>query len=176
MIVTITDDQPGGKVGRVSSEVTDARPGGPGARDGGEGPGPELAGRLGYLLKHVWLRLGELTTAALAPYDLIGRELAVLLVLASGEPASQQDAARRLGVDRTTMVGLVDALEAKGLVARHAHAEDRRKNVVELTPAGRTVLRDAMAASEEAERQFLAPLTGPDAQQFRDALRALASG
>ena len=59
---------------------------------------------------------------------------------------------------------------------RHAHAEDRRKNVVELTPAGRTTLREAMAASEEAERQFLAPLTGPDAQQFRDALRALASG
>ena len=147
-----------------------------GARGGGEGPGPELAGRLGYLLKHVWLRLGELTTAALSPYGLIGRELAVLLVLASGEPASQQDAARRLGVDRTTMVGLVDALEAKGLVARHAHAEDRRKNVVELTPAGRTTLRAAMAASEEAERQFLAPLAGPDAQQFRDALRALASG
>src|ERR1700733_3814264 len=138
MIVTITDDQSRGKIGRVSSEVVDvqpggpgaqpggpgaqpggpgarpggpgARPGGPGARGGGEGPGPGLAGRPGYLLQHVCLRLGELTTAALAPYDLIGRELAVLLVLASGEPASQQDAARRLGVDRTTMVGLVDAL------------------------------------------------------------------
>ena len=140
------------------------------------GPGPELTSRLGYLLKHARLKLGELTAAALAPYGLDGRELAVLLVLAGCEPASQQQAARRLGIDRTTMVALLDALEDKGLVTRHPHAEDRRKNVVELTPAGRTTLREAMAASEKAERQFLAPLTGPDAQQFRDALRALASG
>jgi DNA-binding MarR family transcriptional regulator len=176
MIVTLTDDQSGSKIGKVSSEVVDSRPGAPGNQGGGEGPGPELAGRLGYLLKHVWLRLGELTTAALAPYDLTGRELAVLLVLASGEPASQQEAARRLGVDRTTMVALVDALEAKGLVARHPHAADRRKNVVELTPAGHTTLAEATAASAEAERQFLAPLTPPQAQEFREALRALAPG
>lgn len=142
----------------------------------GEGPGPELTSRLGYLLKHARLKLGELTAAALAPYGLDGRELAVLLVLAGCEPASQQQAARRLGIDRTTMVAILDALEDKGLVTRHPSAEDRRKNVVELTPAGRTTLREAMAASEKAERQFLAPLTGPDAQQFRDALRALASG
>lgn len=134
-----------------------------------------MAGRLGYLLKHARVRLTELASAALAPYDLTGRELAVLLVLASGEPASQQQAARRLGVDRTTMVALVDALEDKGLVTRHPHAEDRRKNVVELTETGRVTLRDAAAASEEAERQFLAPLTGPAARQLKDALYALVT-
>ena len=141
----------------------------------GEGPGPELTGRLGYLLKHARLRLGELTAAALAPYGLDGRELAVLLVLASGEPASQQEAARRLDVDRTTMVALVDALEDKGLVARRPHAQDRRKNVVELTPAGRATLRDATQASDDAERRFLAPLTGPATQQLKDALYALVT-
>ena len=52
----------------------------------GEGPGPELTSRLGYLLKHARLKLGDLTAAALAPYGLDGRELAVLLVLASCEP------------------------------------------------------------------------------------------
>jgi DNA-binding MarR family transcriptional regulator len=141
----------------------------------GEGPGPELTGRLGYLLKHARLRLGELAAAALAPYRLDGRELAVLLVLASGEPASQQEAARRLDVDRTTMVALVDALEDKGLVARHPHAQDRRKNVVELTPAGRVTLRDATQASDEAERRFLAPLTSSASQQLKDALYALVT-
>jgi DNA-binding MarR family transcriptional regulator len=141
----------------------------------GEGPGPELTGRLGYLLKHARLRLGELAAAALAPYGLDGRELAVLLVLASGEPASQQEAARRLDVDRTTMVALVDALEDKGLVARHPHALDRRKNVVELTPAGRATLAGATQASNEAERRFLAPLTSSAAQQLKDALHALVT-
>jgi DNA-binding MarR family transcriptional regulator len=140
-----------------------------------EGPGPELTGRLGYLLKHARLRLSELSAAALAPYGLDGRELAALLVLASGEPASQQEAARRLDVDRTTMVALVDALEGKGLVARHPHARDRRKNVVELTATGSATLRAASRASDDAERRFLAPLTGPAIQQLKDALYTLVT-
>ena len=76
----------------------------PGQRDLGSpaGPPPELAGRLGYLLKHAQLGLAGLTAAALEPYRLTGRELAVLTVLAGDEPASQQQAAQRLGVDRTT--------------------------------------------------------------------------
>ena len=101
---------------------------------------PELADRLAYLLKHAQLGLAGLTAEALAPFGVSGRELAVLTVLAGQEPGSQQQAAQRLGVDRTTMVGLVDALEAKGLVRRHAHAADRRRNVVELTEAGREIL------------------------------------
>src|SRR4051794_29919808 len=101
---------------------------------------PLLSARLGYLLKHAQLRLNELTTAALAPFDLNGRELAVLVVLAGHEPASQQQAAERLGVDRTTMVALVDTLQAKGFVARQPSAGDRRKNVVALTEHGRDTL------------------------------------
>jgi DNA-binding MarR family transcriptional regulator len=150
----------------VSSETREDQP-------AEEGPGPELTSRLGYLLKHVQLRLAELTAAALAPYGLDGRELAVLIVLAGCEPASQQQAARRLGIDRTTMVALLDALEDKGLVARHPHVDDRRKNVVELTAAGRDTLRRATKAGDDAERRFLAPLTEPAAQQLKDALQTL---
>jgi DNA-binding MarR family transcriptional regulator len=137
------------------------------------GPPAELAGRLGYLLKHAQLALAELTAAALEPFGLTGRELAVLTVLASGEPASQQQAAHRLGVDRTTMVALVDVLEDKGLVQRHAHAEDRRRNVVELTEKGRDRLRQAGEAAQEAEGRFLAPLSRKDAQRLKAALLAV---
>ena len=134
-----------------------------------------MTSRLGYLLKHAQLQLGELTSAALAPYGLSGRELAVLLSLAGGEPASQQEAAQRLGVDRTTMVALLDALEAKGLVTRHPHAGDRRRNVVELTPAGQQTMGAATEASDDAERRFLAPLTGQAADQLRAALQLLVT-
>ena len=147
----------------------------PGQRDlaSPAGPPPELAGRLGYLLKHAQLGLAELTAAALEPYGLTGRELAVLTVLASGEPASQQQAAQRLGVDRTTMVALVDVLEDKGLVQRHAHTEDRRRNVVELTEKGHDRLDQAGQAAQEAERRFLAPLSRKDAQRLKAALLAV---
>ncbi len=141
----------------------------------GDGLASEPASRLGYLLKHAWLRLGELTSAALAPYGVTGRELAVLVTLADSEPASQQQAARTLGIDRTTMVALLDALEGKGLVARRPDAEDRRRNVVELTASGRDTLAGAAAAYGSAEREFLAPLAGAQAQQFNEALRALVT-
>jgi DNA-binding MarR family transcriptional regulator len=139
------------------------------------GPPPELARRLAYLLKHARERLGELTAAALAPYGLDGRQLAALIVLAACEPVSQQQAARRLGADRTTMVALLDVLEGKGLVSRRPDAQDRRKNVVSLTPAGQVTLRDATRAAEEAERCFLAPLAEAAAGQLRDALCTLVA-
>ena len=140
-----------------------------------DGPGPELSRRLGYLLKHAQLRMAELTAKALTPCGIDGRELAVLLVLAGGEPASQQQAAQRLGIDRTTMVALLDALEGKGLVARHPHADDRRRNVVELTEAGQDALRRATEASDDAEREFLAPLSPQAAQQLRNSLQTIVT-
>lgn len=140
-----------------------------------DGPGPELSKRLGYLLKHAQLRMAELTAKALTPYGIDGRELAVLLVLAGGEPASQQQAAQRLGIDRTTMVALLDALEGKGLVARRPHADDRRRNVVELTGAGQDALRRATEASDDAEREFLAPLSPQSGQQLRDSLQTIVT-
>lgn len=140
-----------------------------------DGPGPELSRRLGYLLKHAQLRMAELTAKALTPYGIDGRELAVLLVLAGGEPASQQQAAQRLDIDRTTMVALLDTLEGKGLVSRHPHADDRRRNVVELTGAGHDTLRRAAKASDDAEREFLAPLGPQAAQQLRNSLQTIVT-
>jgi DNA-binding MarR family transcriptional regulator len=66
----------------------------------------------------------------------------VLSVLRADHPLSQQEVAEQLGVDRTTMVALVDALESKGLVERHRNAADRRKNIVQLTSAGRRCRRN----------------------------------
>jgi DNA-binding MarR family transcriptional regulator len=136
-------------------------------------PGPELTGRLGYLLKHAQSRLAELNAEALAPHGITGRELAVLLVLAGREPASQQEAAGRLGIDRTTMVAFLDTLERKGLVARRPDANDRRRNVLALTETGTDTLRLAVKASDDAQRRFLAPLTRTASEQLKRSLYKL---
>lgn len=140
-----------------------------------EGPGPELSRNLVYLLKHAHLRMAELTTKVLAPLGIDGRELGVLLALAGREPKSQQQAAQRLGIDRTTMVAMLDTLEGKSLVSRHPDADDRRRNVVELTDAGKEILRRATQASDDVERDFLAPLTPQAAQQLRDSLHTIVT-
>jgi DNA-binding MarR family transcriptional regulator len=134
-----------------------------------------LASRLGYLLKHAQRRLVEAAAPVMAPFGIDGRELAVLTLLAAGSPLSQQEAADELDVDRTTMVALVDALEAKGLVERHRSLADRRKNIVALTPAGQNRLRRAGKARDEVEGEFLAPLGDALSRQFIRALQILAS-
>ena len=136
-------------------------------------PLPALAGRLGYLLKHAQLRLAELTGSAMAPFGITGRQCAVLIAIDGQAPLSQQEVAR-LGVNRTTMVLLIDELENKALVQRRRDPDDRRKNVVVLTNAGRTTLREASRASAEAERLFLGPLSDDEATQLRQALRTIA--
>jgi DNA-binding MarR family transcriptional regulator len=129
--------------------------------------------RLYPLLKHAQLLLAGLVGPALAPHGVDGRELAVLNALADQDSPSQQETARRLGIDRTTMVALVDALERKGLVQRRPHPEDRRRNVLELTGTGQDTRRRATRASEDAERRFLAALDPDDAKRLKEALRAL---
>jgi DNA-binding MarR family transcriptional regulator len=143
--------------------------------DMSQGVPDALASRLGYLLKHAQQRLVEAATQVMAPFGIDGRELAVLAVLAAHAPLSQQEAGEQLGVDRTTMVALIDALEAKGLVERHRSPEDRRKNSVVLTPAGQEGLRGAGKARDEVERDFLAPLGDSLSRQFVRALQILAS-
>jgi DNA-binding MarR family transcriptional regulator len=125
-------------------------------------------------MKHAYLRLADLTGSALAPFGISGRECAVLIAIDERVPLSQQEVARRMGVDRTTMVALIDDLESKGLVQRRQDPDDRRKNVVVLTAAGRTTLRGAAAATEQAERRFLASLPGDESATFTEALRVVA--
>ena len=130
-----------------------------------------LQDRLGYLLKHAQMALTTHTTAALEAFGINGRELAVLTVLGSGPAPAQQQAAGQLGVDRTTMVDLVDALEDKGLVERRSDPGDRRRNLVHLTDKGRKALDEGERAYREAERRFLGGLSDDEARQLRSLLR-----
>ncbi len=136
---------------------------------GGE-PIPQTRRRLAYLLKHTERLMAQLHVEALAPLDIHARDLGVLLAIDSHDPASQQHVAHLMGVDGTTMVAVIDSLEAKGFIARRPDTEDRRRNVVELTPAGQDILREGIAASDAAEAELLAPLSPEENLQLRNLL------
>jgi DNA-binding MarR family transcriptional regulator len=131
---------------------------------------------LGYLLKHAYFALEQRTDAALADVGVTARDLGVLRVIAGGEAQSQQKVAAVLGVDRTSMVALVDALERRGIVARRPSEQDRRRNIVELTDEGRDVFRRAEHRYDEAERAFTSMLGDAGAAELRRALRAVLGG
>src|SRR5487761_53111 len=108
-------------------------------------------------------RLGEeIAKGALADIGVTVRDLGVLRVIASGEAQSQQEAAAVLGVDRTSMVALLDALERQGIVARRPSEQDWRRNILALTDHGWEVFRQAESRYSETERDFTATPERPD--------------
>jgi MarR family transcriptional regulator for hemolysin len=78
---------------------------------------------------------------------------AVAAVLGSGEPPSQRELARQLGVDGATLVATIDRLAAAGLVERMPSPHDRRVKLVVLTGQGRELaarVREEAAALRHA--------------------------
>jgi len=141
--------------------------------DASKRPG-ELTDRIGYLLKHAQLRFQEIQRHALTPLSLDGRLLAVLITAEQAGPCQQLRLAEKLGVDRTTMVDLVDRLEASGFVQRHADPDDRRARLIHVTTRGRKALTAGIAASDDVDQRFLAALSDADQRAFRRALSRLA--
>ncbi|MFC6715006.1 MarR family winged helix-turn-helix transcriptional regulator [Branchiibius cervicis] len=74
-----------------------------------------------------------------------------------------------------TMTNRVDRLERRGLVRRLPDPRDRRGVLVQLTPAGRTLVDEAMADLLEHERELLARMPARDRERLAGALRALLS-
>jgi DNA-binding MarR family transcriptional regulator len=86
------------------------------------------------LLEHL-ARVGRrVFETTLAPGDLRPRHLIALNLLSEHGPASQQMLADALSLDPSNVVGLLNELEERGLIARRRDPADRRRHIVELSP------------------------------------------
>jgi len=133
---------------------------------------PSLADRPGALLT-IAARTGqELAKSRLAPMGLNVQMCGVLNVLAQG-PISQHDLGAQLGIDRTTMVELIDDLEHKGAVVRRRNPADRRSYALSLTPRGRTVQRRASRVFDGVADEFFSPLRRVERDALADMLRRM---
>ncbi|WP_244931542.1 MarR family transcriptional regulator [Nocardioides sp. W7] len=72
-----------------------------------------------------------------------------------------------------TMTNRVDRLAARGLVERSPDPDDRRGVIVRLTAEGKTAVDGAFEALLDAERTFLADLSGSEREQLGGLLRTL---
>ncbi len=88
---------------------------------------------------------------------------------------SQQQLGRKLRIDRTSMVKLVDALEKHKFARRRNHPVDRRAYLVEITTAGSKALTAVGKIAERMEAELLAQFTAPERKVIRRALLTLAS-
>jgi DNA-binding MarR family transcriptional regulator len=94
----------------------------------------------------------------------------LLNVIGAREGAIQQELGAAMGIDRTTMVSLIDQLESEGLAKRRPSAKDRRAREVAITAKGRRLLGRARRMIFQAEDDVLAGLT---AEERRDLLTLL---
>ena len=86
-------------------------------------------------------------------------------------PMRQKDLAASLVLDGSTVVRLLDALEASGLIERREESTDRRAKVITITSGGRSIIDQVEIASREVRDTALLGLGEAD---LESAARALA--
>ena len=128
---------------------------------------PPLSERAAFRLYKLGQLIIQAAETRLADLDLTGRRYFVLAGAGQGSPVSQQDQARMLGIDPTTIVAIVDELEAGGFVRRERSTVDRRRYELHLTAAGKQALAAADDVIDEVESEFFKTLPPAEFQRFQ---------
>jgi len=97
------------------------------------------------------------------------------VVLAASYEARAFGVRSAMGIDPSTMVSLIDQLEAAGLAKRRPHATDRRAREVVITPKGRRLLERGRQMSMQVEDEVLQGLTAAERRQLLTLLRRALS-
>jgi DNA-binding MarR family transcriptional regulator len=114
-----------------------------------------------------------LVADALAAEGLRRQHFTVLSALAERGAASQAALGRRLLIDRSDMHALLSDLEHDGLVARVRDPSDRRRILVELTPAGARALKRVDRRIDAAQDALVAPLSPAERRELQRVLTVL---
>ncbi|MFB2585820.1 MarR family winged helix-turn-helix transcriptional regulator [Herbiconiux liukaitaii] len=100
----------------------------------------------------------------------------VLVAITTEQPSSQLALAHRLGIDKTQMTYVIDALETGGFVERRPDPRDRRIRQVNPTEAGRALLSSSRVALREREGVLLRHLSPEEQTQLRRLMARVALG
>jgi DNA-binding MarR family transcriptional regulator len=119
----------------------------------------------------------------LRPLDVTAAGGLVLGILRDRGPMPPSEISERLIVTRATVTGLLDSLERRGFVSRSANPADRRSLIVQITPAGLTVLQELRTIVHRNEKAWLKGLSDPDLrayigqlQRIQDRLASVSEG
>src|SRR5215831_9041573 len=121
-----------------------------------KGANPHACQAWELLLEFFFSQRADLPGLA-AEFDLSPAQCHVLHLIEPGRPIPMGRLAETLACDASNVTGLVDRLEARGLVRRHPSSTDRRLKVLDLTPAGarlRAVVRERMTKPPESLKRL----------------------
>jgi MarR family transcriptional regulator, lower aerobic nicotinate degradation pathway regulator len=127
----------------------------------------------GMLLVKIGRAAERWYTDALKPTGLTPRHLGVLFEVRA-EPTSQQALIDSIGVDASKLVGLLNDLEADGLIVRRRDPEDRRRHIVEVSKEGRARIAAAERAAKAVEDRLFGGLESEQRTQLLGLLAQVA--
>lgn len=134
-------------------------------RDPAERPYQDDLRALNHLLHRSAQQADALIEDALAGLQLTARQFAVLDRIDLSPATNQNRLGQITGIDRSTLVNIIDRLQRRGLMDRGKSTLDRRESVLLLTAEGASVLAVARPAVEQANANLLRKL--PD--DFQEA-------
>ncbi|NVK20004.1 MAG: MarR family transcriptional regulator [Methylocystaceae bacterium] len=114
-------------------------------------------------------------TEAMTETQVTPGQFGVLTLIASNKGISQSAVARALGVERSTMVAVIDGLQNRGLVVRKPSPTDRRSNALELSDKGQEIYERGLELAKNGDRKTASALSDEEAVQLVTLLRKLNS-
>lgn len=118
----------------------------------------------------VFLRMTE----KLSVFDLTPVQYAVLYCLWEQDKKSPKEIAERLKLENSTISGILERMEKKGLIERSISKEDRRFIQVLLTKKGKSLEDDVLAAVEEVNNEVMSIFSEDESEALKSHLRLLA--
>ncbi|MBE1602414.1 DNA-binding MarR family transcriptional regulator [Streptomyces stelliscabiei] len=112
------------------------------------------------------VRSDRLVNEGLAHVDARKWHYAVLASLRDIGPASQAALSERTGVYRSDMVGVLNELAGRDLVERAPDPDDRRRNIITISPRGHRYLLRLDKILDDVHDELLAPLTPTERDQL----------
>lgn len=97
----------------------------------------------------------------------------VLLTVNRQPGLDQRTLAGLMGLDTSTTAGVVDRLEARGVLRRSASPSDRRVKLLSITADGERLLSDLEPHAKAAQARMVAPLSDAEKPLFMDMLTRL---
>ncbi len=100
-------------------------------------------------------------------------QFAALQTVANQPGIDQRTLARAIGFDTSTIAGVIDRLEARGLMRRGPSPQDRRVRQLTLTEQGQTLLSDVIPSMLHTQQRILEPLPPVERDEFVRMLKVL---
>ena len=117
----------------------------------------ELTQCINFLLTTAQHTVFQFLNSQLSAYDITPSQYGVLSCLWTREYATPKQISEILCLETSTISGVLDRMQKKGLVERFLGQEDRRQMYFALTPAGRALI-DSICCSEVECPPILQPL------------------